>query len=430
MNSQTAPVLDHVNAMPAPTWHRLSMNSATVDIPAHFARAHRADIRCDLNLIAHNDAFGEALDALQLDTYGTEKAAYSYEMAEALVRRESEPAVATTGEELLDATALSPFQIQAQAMESVRSVAAAFETGMGPVAEGFLHSVAGTPVVLATSPGERNAEASVHVFGIDRTVNACALDLVVAEGSELTVALTFSAPEAMRCAVGSLLRVFVGRDAVLNLVVTQAMGSEALVLDDLGAVLDCGAKLNVRQSVLGGSQAFCGLATDLRGDGSAVNVETRYIGTGSQERDFNYVMRHRGAHTASRMDANGVLAGQSIKTLRGTIDFVRGCVGAEGSEVETVLLASEKAVNRSVPVILCGEDDVAGNHGATIGSMNDEQLFYLQSRGLSPEAAEAMMLRASVEAAYLNAVDDFGRQAVQTYGTRRFIGFEPGISEN
>ena len=92
-------------------------------------------------------------------------------------------------------------------------------------------------------------------------------------------------------------------------------------------------------------------------------------------RDFNYELRHRGRKTECEIDANGVLTGTSKKVYRGTIDLVHGCKGATGTERETVLLANKGVDNKTVPVILCDEDDVAGNHGATIAPEEIPLLF-------------------------------------------------------
>ena len=88
---------------------------------------------------------------------------------------------------------------------------------------------------------------------------------------------------------------------------------------------------------------------------------------------------------------------ECTKILRGTIDLVRGCKGAEGTETESVILADERVKNKSIPIILCDEDDVAGNHGATIGHVRPEQLNYLMSRGISQEAAERLFATATLE---------------------------------
>ena len=71
---------------------------------------------------------------------------------------------------------------------------------------------------------------------------------------------------------------------------------------------------------------------------------------------------------------------------------------------------------RPSPTILCDEDDVAGNHGATIGHVRPEQLFYLESRGVSSEDAEALFIRAKLEDAALSAPDERIRAAILRLG--------------
>lgn len=53
--------------------------------------------------------------------------------------------------------------------------------------------------------------------------------------------------------------------------------------------------------------------------------------------------------------------------------------------------------NKTVPLILCAEENVVGNHGATIGSLDDETLFYFESRGIGKETAEDILARAALE---------------------------------
>ena len=72
------------------------------------------------------------------------------------------------------------------------------------------------------------------------------------------------------------------------------------------------------------------------------------------------------------MTADGVLQGGAKKIYRGTIDFKNGSAGAVGDEKETVLLLSDDVVNQTIPLILCSEEDVQGNHGASIGKLDDE----------------------------------------------------------
>jgi hypothetical protein len=96
------------------------------------------------------------------------------------------------------------------------------------------------------------------------------------------------------------------------------------------------------------------------------------------------------------MLVKGTLDGSSLKTYRGTIDFKNGCADATGDEQEETLLMSRTAVNKSIPMILCDEENVSGTHGATLGRLGADELFYMQSRGISEEEAKRMMTKAKV----------------------------------
>ena len=406
--------LHHVNAMPAPTWHRLRVNETDVELPADLRAEPDVQVEAPQELLGEPGAFEAALKRLEAHLKSTgELAAAS-------------PAGAVA--DPLDQPALSAFQAASAAVEASGSLERAFETGMGSEAFAYLREAAGEPVVIATAPGQQGARAAVRVRGLDGAVSAAAVDVVAAEGSDVTVSVALDSPDPGAGAVGCSLRVFAGRDARVSVVSTQTLDPAWIALDDAGLVLDERARADVRHSVLGAGRSYTGLAGDLRGEEARVAVDTRYLGTAERELDFNYELRHHGAKTESAMNAKGVLAGASSKTLRGTIDFVRGCKGANGQEVETVLIADERAVNRTVPVILCGEDDVAGNHGATIGHVRPEQLLYLASRGLSPEAAEQLFLRATLEEAALSAPDDATRAGVARLGRALLDDFEEEIA--
>lgn len=60
-------------------------------------------------------------------------------------------------------------------------------------------------------------------------------------------------------------------------------------------------------------------------------------------------------------------------------------------------MLGEEVENKTVPVILCSEENVVGNHGATIGELDEETLFYFESRGIGKEQAEGIMARAGID---------------------------------
>lgn len=414
--------IEHANAMPAPTWHRLKMNDADIELPADLSAAQQVEALCEEGLRGGVGAFDAALAALS----PAEPASVPTSAAHQVDDQAASPAATEDGATAMEDGALSLYQQQALENRYL-SPGDAFATGMGDEAREYLEFVAGEPIVFATRPGERTC-ATVRVEGVDGAANAAAIDVVAAPGSSLSLAIALDSPAPGTGVVGTRLRVFAGADAHVDVSCTQTLDDSWIALDDAGIVADERARVQVRHIVLGAGRSYTGLDADLRGDDARLDIDTRYLGHGAQQRDFNYVAHQRGRRTVCNLDANGVLAGQSSKTLRGTIELVHGCKGSVGSEQETVLLADERVVNRTVPVILCDEDDVAGNHGATIGHVRPEQLLYLASRGISPDDAERLFITAAYQEAATGSPDERTRAAVTRLAAARGITLEEAVA--
>ena len=194
-------------------------------------------------------------------------------------------------------------------------------------------------------------------------------------------------------------KILAKENSELSIVKVQLLGGESLMLDDTSIIEKEGAKVSFTQIELGGSHVDSGLSAILEGYASDFKASTAYICKESQILDMNHVVYHVGKKSSSRMDVFGTLLGNASKTYRGTIDFKNGCAGSNGNEMEETLLLSPKAVNKSIPVILCDEEDVEGEHGATIGRLSKEILFYMQTRGIEEKEAEKIMSVAKIHAA-------------------------------
>ncbi|HAJ74036.1 MAG TPA: Fe-S cluster assembly protein SufD, partial [Lachnospiraceae bacterium] len=81
-----------------------------------------------------------------------------------------------------------------------------------------------------------------------------------------------------------------------------------------------------------------------------------------------------------------------------------------------VLMMDDGVSNQTIPLILCGEEDVSGNHGATIGRLDEKLMFYMQSRGMNTEEIYEMMARARIDAVIRKIPDEKTRLAL-TDGT-------------
>ena len=416
-------VIKKANAMPAPTWSWLKMNETKVAVPAGLERDCQVVIENAGDLLETHASFEGAVEKLQqrvdarrgddADTRAILRAAQGHD----------------AGASDLDTPALSSYEKKVALSQIAGDVAADFETGVGRDARAYLNFLAGGTAVLATEPGDE-ASATVRVSARPGTSSSASIDVVAAEDSELDLAISIDAACGADQAAfaGSALRVFAGERSRVNVTVYLTCGAGVTCVEDSGFVLDDDARVTVRHVVLGGSFTATGLAADLRGDRSRIDIDTSYLGAGADERDFNYIVRHRGKKTECNLDANGVLTGTSKKILRGTIDLMHGAKGAQGNERETVLLANKGVDNKTVPMILCDEDDVAGNHGATIGHMRPEQLFYMGCHGLSEKQAEELFISAKLEDAAITAPDEQMRDNVVRLASTLVDNFEEEIA--
>lgn len=406
-----APVLQ-ANSMPAPTWHRLDANGTAIEIPAHLQYESDFEIELDGLSLGENDAFEQSIASMQARLDSVPRSSDT----RAVLRAVEEGA----SPDDLDIPALSAYQTEAISAEIANDVLQSFETGMGSQTHTYLYEAVQKRTVVQS---EANAKGSavVRINAQEGHASVACVDVVAAPGSEVALSVLLDSQASDEALAAFTLRVLAGEGSHVSVSTLQTASDAALVLDDEGIVVDKGARVQVAHRVLGGGRSYTGLYTDLRGENSSINTLSRYLGSAKEERDLNYLTKHRGTKTESSLDINGVLGGSSRKTLRATIDFVYGCKGAVGNERETVMLADENVENKTVPVILCDEDDVMGNHGATIGHIRPEQRLYLATRGLSDDMIEHLFAEATFEEAALSQHDEVSRQAVARLAQARGI---------
>lgn len=264
------------------------------------------------------------------------------------------------------------------------------------------------------------------VVAVSAAQNQCAnTGIIVREGAEATVVIAAFAGDASDvddAAAGSdanddvlptsaaLTRIVVEAGAKLHLIEMLGVSEGQQHLESVGLEIHQNAAVDVKQYALGGSTIGLGLTANLVGARARLDLNNRYHATHEETLDINHLVRMRGTSTRAQLTESGVLNEAAKKTLRATIDLVRGAKDAQGNEIETVMILGDDVVNKTMPVILCDEDDVAGNHGATIGSVSPEQLDYLAARGLSRQAAEQLFIRALFEDAIINAPEEISHR--------------------
>ena len=275
------------------------------------------------------------------------------------------------------------------------------ECGMGQQVTDWVCSQAADSRYVEVARGEKRAEPIVITVGADDG-EVVDTGVMVRDDAECTIVVaSFGAGEGGTSA--SLLRVIAGARAHVSIVEVLGCSEGQQHLDSVGITAGDDARIEVRQYALGGGTLALGLACDLAGDRSRIGLLTRYHARRKDVLDMNHIVRQRGRNTRAEVHESGALDDAARKSLRATIDLVHGARGSKGNESESVLVLGDDVVNKTMPVILCDEDDVAGNHGATIGSVSPEQIDYLMDRGLSRREAEQLFVRAIFEDAIIHA---------------------------
>lgn len=297
------------------------------------------------------------------------------------------------------------------------------ECGMGQEVTNYVESQA-FKSDFYNVPARTKREEPI-VVAVSAAQNQCAnTGIIVREGAEATVVIAAFAGDGSDgdAPTGSdanddalptsaaLTRIVVEAGAKLHLIEMLGVNEGQQHLESVGLEIHQDAAVDVKQYALGGSTIGLGLTANLVGAQARLDLNNRYHATHEETLDINHLVRMRGTSTRALLTESGVLNEAAKKTLRATIDLVRGAKDAQGNEIETVMILGDDVVNKTMPAILCDEDDVAGNHGATIGSVSPEQLDYLAARGLSHQAAEQMFIRALFEDAIINAPEEISHR--------------------
>ena len=152
------------------------------------------------------------------------------------------------------------------------------------------------------------------------------------------------------------------------------------------------------QVVLGGEVVKGHLESSLIGRGSASELLGTTYGTGRMQSDFFTLQDHIGPDTRSDLEYKSALRDESISVYYGLTKVGLGAKNADANQENRNLLLSKTARADSDPVLeILTSDIIRAAHGATAGPVDQEQLFYMQARGIPHEEAEAMLVHAFLE---------------------------------
>ena len=163
------------------------------------------------------------------------------------------------------------------------------------------------------------------------------------------------------------------------------------------AVVGANSTLNWMDCCFGSKVTLSEATAILNGDGAATNNHGIFFGSKQQQFDLVNKSIHNAPHTVSDIFTKGVLTGSSKCLYRGLVRIESNAFGSNGYQKEDTLLLSSDAAADSIPNLEIENNDVRCTHGASIGRIDREKLFYMMSRGLNEDLATREYVKAFFE---------------------------------
>ena len=211
-----------------------------------------------------------------------------------------------------------------------------------------------------------------------------------------------------------VLSVSVGKNATLTHLRLQQESLGAFHLSTVYADVAASGTYDSFALTLGARLARMEVHASLNGPQSSAHLNAAQLLGGNQHADFTTVVRHAAPNTASRQTVKNVLSGHSRGVFQGKIEVLRIAQKTDGYQMNQALLLSPDAEMDCKPQLEIYADDVKCSHGATIGELDGDQLFYLRTRGIPEADARALLVRAFLTEALDPITHDQGRAAMET----------------
>lgn len=220
------------------------------------------------------------------------------------------------------------------------------------------------------------------------------IEINAKENSKSTIILKYEQQENIEAFHNGIIKINAEKNSEINIVLVNFLNQKANSFISIENTFEENSKINYTIVDLGGKNSITNYYSNMIGDNSDNQLNTIYLGKKDQIFDFNYIGELRGKKTNINIDVQGALKDKSKKHFKGTIDFKKGCKKASGNENEACMLLSDTAKSIALPMLLCSEEEVEGNHSSSAGKIGEKELFYIMSRGFSFKEAMKLMVRA------------------------------------
>lgn len=239
------------------------------------------------------------------------------------------------------------------------------------------------------------AEAEIDFnFDNENSVLIDNIEIIANENTKSTIIIKYTSNQENENYHNGIIKAKAEKNAELNIVLVNLMNIKSN--NFLAIENDFGENVKINYTIVdfGGKHSITNYYSNLQGDNCDNQLNTIYLGKENQVFDLNYIGELRGEKSNIDIEVQGALKDTSKKHFKGTIDFKKGCKKATGNENEACMLLSDTAKSIALPMLLCSEEEVEGNHSSSAGKIGEKELFYIMSRGFELKEAMKLMVRA------------------------------------
>ena len=224
-----------------------------------------------------------------------------------------------------------------------------------------------------------------------RTVSFPRVLVVAEENSEATLIESYSSAGESIYWTNAVIEIALGDGARLEHYKVQRESTQAFHIATTKTDLGRSSSYNATTINLGAQLSRHTIGVNLAQEGAECRVDGLYIVTTGQHSDTHSLIEHRQPHCTSRQLYKGILDGKSRAVFNGKVFVHEGAAGTDAQQTNRNLLLSNEARVDTKPQLEIFADDVKCAHGATVGQLEEEELFYLISRGLHRDLAQNLL---------------------------------------
>ena len=241
--------------------------------------------------------------------------------------------------------------------------------------------------------------APIHVLSLsaaggEAVIVAPRLLIQVGEAAQVSVIETYAGLAGAATLTTAVTRMYLDPAAVVNHVKIQSEEPTAFHIFNLAAWLGRGSTLTSHALTFGGRISRNDITAVLDGEGAECTLDGLYVGDGESLLDTHTTIDHAKPHCPSHERYKGILAGRSKAVFNGKIIVRQDAQKTDAKQTNRALLLSDDAQVNTKPQLEIFADDVKCTHGAAIGQLDDDALFYLRARGISEIDARNILIHA------------------------------------